>query len=154
MESGDSVIRAWLKRWWPWIAVVVVSMFLVGRSQLQAEQLTDTVNDVQSLTVANRGLVTSLQSAIVESCRKNGNASRKVTRETIEEEKHEAEYPDPAVIAALHIPPALLERLTRENIARLEGRLARVHPVNCAAQYHISPGSGTRRRSDADSSTP
>lgn len=145
-------MKQWIKRWWPWVVIVLVSMFLVGRGQLQAETLTTTVNQVHSLTVANHKLVTSLQGAIVESCRKNGNASRKVSRETIEEEMNEVEHPDPEVIAALHISAALLERLSEENIDKLNGRLAKLHRVNCAKQYRISPGSGARRRDQMDSS--
>lgn len=131
-------MSAWVKRWWPWVAIVVVAAFLVGRGQLQSEKLGDTVNDVRALTRENHALVTSLQAAIVESCTVNGNASRKVARETIQEEIHDAENPDPEVIAALHISPALLERLTRENIKKLNSRLDRVKAVDCAAQYRIS----------------
>lgn len=138
----------WLRRWWPWIAVVFVALALVGRSQQQAEKLSDTVQDVQALSVENRALTTSLQAAIVDACKENGNASRKTDRETLREEIREAKHPDPAVLRAFKsIPPAKLVELINKQVARLEVRLARVAPVKCAQQYQISPGAGARRRS-------
>lgn len=155
MESGDSpMIRAWLKRWSLWIALVVVAVLFGGRGQLESEKLADTVDDVAVLSKENRHLVNSLQAAIVESCAQNGNASRRVARETLQEEIHDAKHTDPEVIAAFNLPPAKIEELIAQNVGKLKKRLGRVHAVNCAAQYHISPGSGERRRDNADSSAP
>jgi hypothetical protein len=152
----------WLRRWWPWVLVVVVSLMLVGRSQLQSEQLgenthrlADTVARVKGLTQENRHLTTSLQSAIVESCEKIGNERAQAQREQLHEEIMEAEHPDPEVIAAFNLPEAKINELIAENVAKLKGRLHHIKLVDCASQYHISPGSGGRRRdSNADSSTP
>lgn len=145
----------WFKRWILWIALVVVAAILAGRGQLESEKLADTVGDVAALTKENRVLVNSLQSAIVESCKQNGNASRRVTRETLQEEIHDAKHPDPEVIAAFNLPPAKIEELIAQSVGKLETRLDRVHAVNCAAQYQISPGSGNRRRDrNLDSSAP
>lgn len=155
-------MRAWLKRWSLWIAVILVAAVFGGRGQIEAEKLSGTVEDVAALTKQNtaltrenRALVTSLQSAVVESCVENGNASRRVARETLMEEIHAAQHPDPVVLKAFDIPPAKLKELIDANVAKLRLRLSRVKAVNCAEQYQISPGSGNRRRDRTlDSSAP
>lgn len=154
--------KSWFKRWALWIAIVAVAAFFGGRGQLQGEELSATVDNVAVLTKKsvvlseeNRGLVTSLQAAVVESCVENGNAARRAARETLQEEIFDAEHPDPDIIAAFDLPPATLEKLLDENVTKLRKRLGRVKAVNCAEQYRISPGSGdTRRRDRVDSSTP
>lgn len=154
-------VKHWFHRWWPWLVVVIVAAFLVGRSQLQGEelahngaQLKSTVHRVAVLTKQNRALVNSLQAAVVDSCVENGNAARRVTRETLTEEIHDAKHPDPVVLKAFDIPPAKLQELIDENVKKLQIRRARVRPINCAKQYQISPGSGVRRQDRLDSSTP
>lgn len=144
----------WFKRWVLWIALVAVAAVLAGRGQIESEKLADTVQDVKALTNVNRALVTSLQSAIVESCEENGNASRQVARETLREEIHDARHIDPAIKAAFNLPPAKFQELIDQNVAKLRDRLARVKPVNCEKQYQISPGSGARRQGRLDSSAP
>jgi hypothetical protein len=91
----------------------------------------------------------------VESCEQIGNERAQAAREQLHEEIMEAENPDPEVIAAFNLPPEKINELIAENVAKLKGRLDHIKLVNCAAQYHISPGSGSRRRdSNAGSSTP
>jgi hypothetical protein len=149
------VIKRWLKRWSLWIAIVACAIFFGGRGQIEAEKLSHTVKDVATLTRENRQLVTSLQAAIVESCEQIGNERAQAAREQLHEEIMEAENPDPEVIAAFNLPPEKIDELIAENVAKLKGRLDHIKLVNCAAQYHISPGSGSRRRDqNADSSTP
>jgi hypothetical protein len=117
-----------------------------AQTALEAKALTARVH---RLSAGNRGLVTSLQSAIVESCRVNGNARAKVTREQLHEEIREAEHPDPQAFDALvqaGIPPETIRELTAKTAAKLRGRLDRVKLTPCASQYRISPGSGARRR--------
>lgn len=145
-------VTHWLRRWWPWIAVVFVALLLVGRSQLQSEQLSDTVARIQVLTHQNRELTTSLQSAIVEACEKIGNERAQAAREQLHEEIADAKHPDPEVIAAFDLPKDKIDALIAENVAKLEGRLKHIKLVNCAKQYQISPGSGDRRRDRAGNS--
>jgi hypothetical protein len=138
-----------------WIAVVLVAVYFGGRGQIESEKLADTVDAVAVLTQENHQLVVSLQAAIVESCEKIGNERAQATREQLHEEIIEAEHPDPEVIAAFNLPREKIDELIAENVAKLKTRLDHVKLVNCAAQYHISPGSGDRRRDrNADSSTP
>lgn len=111
-----------------------------------AEQAKQSARNVRQLSDDNRALVNSLQSAIVEACEEIGNARAKVAREQLHEEITDAEHPDPAVIAGFDIDPVKLQELIDENVEKLRQRLARVKVTNCAAQYHISPGSGVRRR--------
>lgn len=157
MERGDYVMdrfKVWFKRWALWIALVAVAAILAGRGQVESEKLADTVEDVAVLTVINNNLVTSLQAAVVDSCKENGNASRQVARETLKEEISDASNIDPALKAAFNLPPAKLQQLIDENVSKLRLRLSRVHPVNCVRQYQISPGSGERRQDRLDSSLP
>ena len=133
------------KRFIAYAAVVIVAAFLVGRSQQQAEQLSVTVKKVAGLTAANHGLVTSLQAAIVNSCRENGNQRARVQRESLEEEITKAEHPDPEVVAAFDLPPEKVAELVAENVATLKIRLNRIHLTPCREQYSISPGAGQRR---------
>jgi myo-inositol-1-phosphate synthase len=138
-----------------WILVVLAATFFGGRGQIESEKLADTVKDVQVLTKENRHLVTSLQAAIVESCEQIGNERAQAAREQLHEEIVEAEHPDPEVIAAFNLPPEKIDELIAENVAKLKGRLKHIKLVDCASQYHISPGSGARRRDrNVDSSTP
>lgn len=137
------------------VYIIITSAFVIlsaVAAQTQSE-LSDAVNDVAALSVSNHGLVTSLQSALVESCEKNGNAQRQVQRETLHEEIHAAKHIDPAIKRAFNIPPAKLDQLIADNVKRLQRRLGRVHAVDCAAQYKISPGSEDRRRGQSDSSS-
>lgn len=137
---------------------------LVGRSQLQAEQIGEQADALKpliarthQLTILNHNLVNSLQAAIVESCEQNGNARARVDREQLSEEIREAEHPDPEAFHALveaGIPPRVIRRSEAKERRKLEGRLERVKVVKCAKQYQISPGSGQRRRDRLDSSTP
>lgn len=110
---------------------------------------------IRVLSQENHQLVVSLQAAIVESCEKIGNERAQAMREQLHEEIMEAEHPDPEVIAAFNLPRDKIDELIAENVAKLKARLDHIKLVNCAAQYHISPGSGDRRRDrNADSSTP
>lgn len=148
LEFGDSVthICVWFKRWWMWIIVVIVAAFFGGRGQIESEKLASTVNNVAALTRENRQLVTSLQSAIVESCEKIGNERARAARKQLHEEIVEAENPDPEVIAAFNLPPEKINELIAKNAAKLRARLDQIKLAHCAKQYHISPGSGVRRR--------
>jgi len=156
MESGDSMIKRWIKRWWMWVAVVLVAVYFGGRGQIESEKLADTIDAVAVLTQENHQLVVSLQAAVVESCEKIGNERAQAAREQLHEEIMEAEHPDPEVIAAFNLPPEKIDELIAENVAKLKGRLKHIKLVDCASQYHISPGSGAARRRDrnVDSSTP
>jgi hypothetical protein len=145
-------MTCWLKRWWAWIALVVVAVVLGGRGQIESETLHQTVKEVQAISAVNHGLVTSLHAALVESCEINGNAQRSVQRETLHEEIHAARHIDPAVKKALNLPMAKFEELIDANVAKLRERLGRVKPVDCAQQYQISPGGVDHRQDHLDSS--
>lgn len=143
----------WIRKWWPWLAIVLAAAALVGRSQLQAEQIGEQQarsavqqHRIEALATANSALTTSLQRAIVESCEQIGNERAKVQRETLHEEIAAAEHPDPALLESLDLAPETLQRLTNEAVDRLEDRLAKVKITDCTEQYQISPGSGDRRR--------
>lgn len=138
-------------------AVILLPTFLVWNYTKQVGALAERVSDQQAqqevnvrkirqLSADNRALVSSLQSAIVEACETIGNERAVVAREQLHEEIKDAKNPDPVVLEAFDIPPQKLHELIAENVERLEQRLGRVKLTNCAAQYHISPGSGERRR--------
>jgi hypothetical protein len=142
---------SWLWRNRAYLALIVVSIFLVGRGQLQSEDIADGQDQIKALTRANHNLVTSLQHAIVEACEKIGNERAKATREQLNEEIREAQAPDPALLNALDLPPSKVDELIAENVAKLKERLAKVKLADCAKQYQISPGSGDRRRAGRSS---
>lgn len=123
---------------------IIVYVAVVGAFSILAAIAARQQGELSGAVEENHGLVTSLHSALVESCEVNGNAARQVTRETLHEEIASAEHPDKALVEALNIPPKTLQRITAETVAKLRERLARVKPVDCASQYRISPGS--RRR--------
>lgn len=151
----------WLKHYWPWLAICLVSIVLVGRGQLQSEQISEQAGQLQhgqaqirELTLINHNLVNSLQAAIVESCEVNGNTRAKVEREQLNEEIREAEHPNPEAfhaLVAVGVSPEAIRKSEQRALVKYKRRLARVHVVNCQEQYRISPGSGARRR---DSSIP
>lgn len=129
---------------------------IIQETQQNTAEVAATTAQVNHLTNINRALVNSLQAAVVESCEVNGNTRAKVEREQLAEEIHEAEHPDPEAFKALvesGIPEIAILRSERKAIVKLERRLGRVHVVDCATQYQISPGSGKRRRG-SDSSSP
>lgn len=145
-------MKRWIARYWLLLLLPLV-VAAVARIEIQnshqADAIKDNVARVHQLTLANRGLVTSLQSAIVESCELNGNERAKVDREQLHEEISEAEHPDPQAFHALveaGIPPRVIRQSEHRAVEKFKRRLARVRVVNCEKQYQISPGSGDRRR--------
>lgn len=137
----------------PWVILVCAAIFFQIQNQNTSDQAQHAAHEAQEITRqvaantavvaelgrANRDLVNNLQRAVVESCQRIGNARAKVAREEIREEIQEAKHPDPELIRALGLPPRALERLVRESVVKLEGRLERVKIVNCAKQYDLTP---------------
>lgn len=122
--------QSWRRR-----ALTLLIIFAVAAA---AWQIRETVVETQDNTAQVHTLTLRLHAALVESCRVNGNAARRVARETLHEEIHKAEHPDKQLIESLHIPPEVLRRLTDESLKTLRERLRRVHAVNCAQQYRIT----------------
>jgi hypothetical protein len=143
-------MSGWLDRHSLKLLVIAVALLICVPTWLvwsYTTKVDDLARENQKLARKVDAKVTSLQSAIVESCRDNGNARAKVARETLNEEITEAQNPDRELVAALGIPPAKLTELIEAEVAKLEDRLDRVKLTPCADQYQISPGSGDRRRS-------
>jgi hypothetical protein len=150
-------MTAWLNRHAAKLLVVSIALLICVPTYLvynYTGKVGDLAQDNQELAEKVDSKVDSLQGAIVESCRINGNARAKVTRETIEEEIDEAEHPDPELIRALRLPPTKIDELIAKRVHRLDNRLDRVQLTNCASQYKIAPGSGDRRREKAGDETP
>jgi glutamate dehydrogenase/leucine dehydrogenase len=137
------------KRLIAWVVLVLVFAAGTFFGYREIHKVDDLTHKVAGLSLANHGLVTSLQSAIVESCEENGNSRAEVQRETLQEELQEAKHPDPEAFKALveaGVPAATINALEAKQIGKLKIRLGRVHIANCQSQYRISPGSGARRR--------
>jgi hypothetical protein len=150
-------MKDWIDRHAAKLLVVTIALLICVPGYLIWNYTTavgDLAQENQELAEEVDSKVTSLQSAIVESCRENGNARARVTRETIHEEIDETEHPDAEVIAALHLPPVKVDELIAEKVDKLNDRLARVKLTPCAKQYQISPGSGDRRRERSGDETP
>lgn len=131
---------------WKRRLLTVIIIFAVAAAAWQVREI---VQETQANTAQVHNLTRSLQSAVIESCEENGNARAEVLREQLHEEVEEARHPNPKAFHALveaGVHPAAIRAIEKEQIVTLDDRLAKIKIANCAKQYHISPGSGNRRR--------
>jgi hypothetical protein len=130
MPEGNSQtvsrVRAWIRRNWPWVAVVGVSIFLVAESQGTAEEAQRAAHQATMTSAA-------LKAGLIESCEVNGNPLREVLQSVLKGEVAESKhipakfFPD--------IPPELFHQLLRIKREANEEKIKRIEPVDCVAQY-------------------
>jgi len=132
-----------IRKAWPWAAVVVVAFFLTLGNRQTANQAQSAAQEARATAERVQGLVGELQSALVQSCELNTNVRVKVQREEIHEEIHEAEHPDPEAFKALveaGVSEAAIFESEEKLIVKLKDRLEQIVPTDCAHQYHIGSG--------------
>jgi len=115
-------MKARTKRILIYVAVIGFALFSVWASRDSANKANQNSAD--------------LQAGLIESCEVNGNPLRVTVQGLLHEQIASARktpasfFPD--------IPPATFHRLIRESIEAKRKRLAKINPVDCAAQYRGS----------------
>jgi hypothetical protein len=108
------------------LCVLALGVYVIAHKTSTVESKVDTTNQFQ------REIIRSQR----ESCKKNGNPLREVL---IEEQEAALTSPHDPRIHRLFpdAPPALAERVIREGNREHRERIAKLAPVDCAAQYPL-----------------